>query len=176
VHPLGRFGRASFTLPTEAHSSSTENRGSGVHLGPTTLATRQPAITDMRNQDRSLSLSLSPLAIRTHVGGMYPPLRCFFLPAEVSSAISSPPASHRAIGPFFEFFGGLTPLTRVLLLPQFAQSSSKDFGLHRASHRRPLLDTGELLLLCSLPSRRHGLMYVVVLCTSRASVGVSSPT
>jgi hypothetical protein len=67
--------------------------------------------------------SLSPPAIRVDVGGKYL--------VEVSSVVSSLPASHRATGPFFNSFGGFTPLTHALLLPQFARSSGKDFGLHR---------------------------------------------
>jgi hypothetical protein len=104
------------------------------------------------------------------------PLRRFFLLAEVSSAISSPLASRHATSPFFDSFGGFTPLTRVLLLPQFARSSGKDFSLHYTSGYRPPLDTSELLLLCSPPLRRHALMSMVVLCSSGANVGASSPT
>jgi hypothetical protein len=38
------------------------------------------------------------------------PLRRFFLLAEVSSTISSPLASRHATSPFFDSFGGFTPL------------------------------------------------------------------
>jgi hypothetical protein len=61
----------------------------------------------------------------------------------VSSTISSLPASRHATGPLFDSFGGFTPLTRALLLPQFAQSLGKDFSLHRTSRRRPTLDANE---------------------------------
>jgi hypothetical protein len=57
VHPLGRFGCASFKLPTKAHPSSTEKKGSGMRLGPTAPVGRQPAVADVRDRDRSLSLS-----------------------------------------------------------------------------------------------------------------------
>jgi hypothetical protein len=134
VHPLARFDRASFKLPTEAHPSSIKNRGSSACIGPTALASRPPAVADVRDRDHSLSRSSgykNPCRCKVS------PLRHFFLPAEVSSAISSPSASRRATGPFFISSGGFTPLTRVLLLPQFAPSSGKDFGLHRTSRRRP---------------------------------------
>jgi hypothetical protein len=173
VHPLGHFGHASFKLTTEAHPSSIENRGSGVCLGPTAPASRRPAVVDVQDRDRAISLSSGYKSGRQW---KISPLRYFFIPAEVSSTISSPLASHRATGPFFNSFGGFTPLTRVLLLPQFALSSGKDFSLHCTSHRRPLLNAGELLLLCFPPLMRHGLMSMVVLCSLGANVRASSST
>jgi hypothetical protein len=167
VHPLGHFNCVNFKLPTEALPSSSQNRGSGEpsagyrqHAGPGLLPPPLSLSSDYKSQ-RWWKMS---------------PLHRFFLPVEVSSVVSSPPASHRATGPFFNSFGGFTPLTHVLLMPQFAGSSDKDFGLHRTSHRRPPLEASEFLLLCSPPPIRHCLMSVVVLCRSGANVGASSPT
>jgi hypothetical protein len=116
VHPLGRFSRASFKLPTEAHPSLTENRGSGTCLGLTAPVSRQPAVTDVRDRDRSLSLSLSS-GYKNPRQWKVSPLHHFFLPAKVTSAVYLPLASCRATNPFFDSFGGFTPLTRELLLP-----------------------------------------------------------
>jgi hypothetical protein len=163
VHPLGRFGRTSFKLPTEVHSSSTKNRGFGASFGPTAPVSRWPAVADVRDRDHSLSFSFG---YKNPCQWKVSPLHHFFLPAEVSSVISLLPPSCRTTGPFFDSFGGFTPHTCVLLLPQFAQSSGNDLGLHHTCHRRPPLNAGELLLLCSPPPRRHNLMSVAVLCSS----------
>jgi hypothetical protein len=160
VHLLGHFGRASFKLP----SRPTRH---WLKIGAPVRTSVRPlwwAVGRLLPTcGTGTAPSLSPLAIRTHAGGKYPPF----------TVSSSPP---RCYSPFLNSFGGFTPLTRALLLPQFAWSSGKYFGLHRTSHHRSLLDASELLLFCFSPPMRHGLMSVVVLCSSGDNVGASSPT
>jgi hypothetical protein len=84
VHLLGHFGHASFKLPSEAHPSLTKNRGSGVHLGPTALVSRRSTVADVRDRDRSLSLSSGYKNPRRW---KVSPFHSFFLTTEVLQPI-----------------------------------------------------------------------------------------
>jgi hypothetical protein len=110
--------------------------------------------------------SLSPLPIRVGSGRIYLP------PFTVSSSTSSgaPPLSHCQLSD--DSLGHLSiPLVGLFLVP--SRSCCPRFCSHRT---RALLDAGELLLLCFALPMRYGLMSVVVLCSSGANVGASSPT
>jgi hypothetical protein len=122
VHPLVRFGHASFKLPTEAHPSSTENRGSGTRLGPTAPASHWWAIANVQDSDRSLSLS--PLTIRANTGGKYPPFTVSSSPPR-----TAPPFLRRRLAIALPVY---SLITLEDLLPSLVRSFCPSLHDHRA--------------------------------------------
>jgi hypothetical protein len=123
---------------------------------------------------------LRPSLSSAYKRGQWPeisaPFHRFFIHTKLSSTAHSSPVSRWLVWPFADSFGRPNPCTLALLLPEVSWPSGKSSGLHYTSCRRPPLNASELLLLCFPPPMRHGLMSVVILCSSGANVGASSPT
>jgi hypothetical protein len=172
--PLRQPGSRHFQIPTLGQHVSHLGQGNPVRIAysPVWL----DAVIRHQPKGPALTLSLSSAYKRGQWLEISAPFRRFLPHAEVSAAAHSLPVSWRLAWPFADSLGRPNPRTPALLLPQVSCPSGKSSGLHRTFHCRPLLDAGELLLLYFRPPMRHGLMSVVVLCSSATVVGASSPT